>query len=314
MVNADLALYDAKRSGRGRSVVYAASLGEASRRMNAVELALREGLQAGQFELHFQPKVDANSLKARGVEGLMRWEHPQMGSVSPGEFIPAAERCGLIHELGELALKQACAAALQLPGLSVAVNVSALQLMQSGFVAHVQALLAQTGLKPSRLHLEVTESLMLEDAQGALKRLHALRGLGVQVALDDFGTGFSSLSYLRAFPFHTLKIDRSFVRALSEHADARAIVNTIVQMAQVLGMRTVAEGVETERELAVIRAIGCDEVQGYLVSRPMALAKVKDWLAGRPVNGPVDEVDSRIMPWRSTQMTAPPTTMFGSDL
>ncbi len=312
MVNADLALYDAKRSGRGRCVVYASPLGEASRRMHTVEQALREGLEQHQFELHFQPKVDAVSLQATGVEALMRWEHPVLGSVSPGEFIPAAERSGLIRELGALALQQACFAARELPGLSVAVNVSPLQLMEPGFVESVERVLVRTGIGPSLLQLEVTESLMLEDAQAALRRLHDLRELGVQVALDDFGTGFSSLSYLRAFPFHTLKIDRSFVRSLTEHADARAIVNTIVRMAGVLGMRTVAEGIESERELAVVRAIRCDEVQGYLVARPMPLPRLLDWLAGRPLTGPIDDVDSRITPWRLSQFS-PPTTVFGVD-
>ena len=312
MVNADLALYDAKRSGRSRGVVYAASLGEAARRQNSIELALRDGLRAGQFELHFQPQADTRSLKPLGVEALLRWEHPELGSISPGEFIPVAERSGLIHELGEFALTQACRAAQQLPGLSMAVNVSPLQLMQADFVASVDRALSATGLDPARLHLEVTESLMLEDAQGAIKRLQALQGLGVRMALDDFGTGFSSLSYLRAFPFHTLKVDRSFVRALSEHADALAIVNTIVQMAQVLGMRTVAEGVETEQDLGAIRTIGCDEVQGYLVSRPLPLARLQDWLAGRPVQGPQDDTDSRVLPWRLTQSA--PTTLFGGEL
>ncbi|PZP36696.1 MAG: PAS domain S-box protein [Roseateles depolymerans] len=309
MVNADLALYDAKRSGRGRSVVYAATLGEAARRQNSIELALRDGLRAGQFELHFQPQAEARSLKPVGVEALLRWEHPQLGSIAPGEFIPVAERSGLIHELGEFALREACEAALRLPGLGVAVNVSPLQLMQADFVDSVRRVLATVGLEPARLHLEVTESLMLEDAQGALRRLHALRELGVHLALDDFGTGFSSLAYLRAFPFHTLKVDRSFVRALSEHADALAIVNTIVQMARVLGMRTVAEGVETQQDLQGIRQIGCDEVQGYFVSRPLTFGRLQDWLAGRPVSGPQDDTDSRVLPWRLTQSA--PTTLFG---
>ncbi|PTT80116.1 hypothetical protein DBR42_20005 [Pelomonas sp. HMWF004] len=157
----------------------------------------------------------------------------------------------------------------------------------------MESILVRAGMGPSRLHLEVTESLMLDDAQAALRRLHSLRELGVQVALDDFGTGYSSLSYLRAFPFHTLKIDRSFVRSITEHADARAIVQTIVQMAGVLGMRTVAEGVETERELALIRTIRCDEVQGYLVAKPMNLTRLEAWLAAQPAAGAA-AIESRL--------------------
>jgi diguanylate cyclase (GGDEF)-like protein/PAS domain S-box-containing protein len=283
MVNADLALYDAKRAGRGRVASYTTQLGESSRRGHVLEQAIREGLQAGQFELHFQPKMGLSPWQLVGVEALMRWQHPTLGAVPPTEFIPAAERCGLMHQLGDWALRQACLAALQLPGVAVAVNVSALQLMEKHFVERVAEVLAQTGLAAQRLEIEITESVLIDDAQAALDRLHQLRRLGLRVALDDFGTGYSSLAYLRRFPLDVMKIDRSFVHELTQDSDARAIVNMIVQLANQLGMKSVAEGVETPEQLALLNASGCDEAQGFLIARPMSMAALKTWVAsGQP--------------------------------
>ena len=280
LVNADLALYDAKASGRGRYASYSAQLGERSRRSGLMEQALCQGADAGQFQLHFQPKVSLHNWRISGVQALLRWHHPDLGPVSPAEFIQAAERCGQIHELGDWALRQACAAALQLPGLTVAVNVSPLQLQERHFVERVQAALAHSGLESGRLELEVTESVLLDDAEGAIEQLHRLRRLGPRIALDDFGTGYSSLAYLRRFPFDELKIDRTFVRELTSRSDARAIVHMIVRLATELGMGTVAEGVETTQQLEIISTSGCRAIQGYLASRPLPLHELVAVLNG----------------------------------
>ena len=280
MGNADLALYAAKESGRGRCETYAAWLGERSRRQVAVESELRQALARGELALHWQPIVDAQTWQVRGVEALLRWEHPTLGTVSPAEFVPVAEKAGLIGEVGAWVFGQACRVArAHLPGLVVSINVSPLQLMREAFADEVATALRESGLDPRWIELEITESVFLDDVPSALESLHALRRQGVSVALDDFGTGYSAFQYLRRFPFHTLKIDRAFVRELLTHHDARAIVRTIVALARTLGMRTVAEGVEEPAQLEVLRRAGCSEIQGYLVARPLTLEQLLPLLA-----------------------------------
>jgi diguanylate cyclase (GGDEF)-like protein len=269
LVRSDMALYAAKDGGRGRHVVYSPALGELSHRRLAIENGLRQALRHGGLTLHWQAKVDIASWQVTGAEALARWEHPQLGRVNPAEFIAVAEDCGLIEELGRWALKQACHAAMSaLRGLVISVNVSPVQLRDEGFVSYVRQLLRESGLPPAQLELEITESVFIADADDALAKLHALRSLGIRVALDDFGTGYSSLSYLRRFPFDTLKIDRSFVGEVLLRQDSRAIVEMVAHLATTLGVSTVCEGVETADQLRVVSQAGCDQVQGYLISRP----------------------------------------------
>jgi diguanylate cyclase (GGDEF)-like protein/PAS domain S-box-containing protein len=267
LVHADIALYAAKKAGRGRWEAYSSDLGDRNRRSVAVEQELRQAVQRGELQLHWQPKVDIESSRVVGAEVLLRWRHPQLGSVAPIEFIPIAEKSGVIRAIGMWVLREACqVAAAQLPGLTISVNVSPAQLRDDEFIACVRDALHASALDPFRLELEITESVFIDDVDGALQRLHALRALGVRVALDDFGTGYSSLAYLRRFPFDTLKIDRAFVNELMNSLDTRAIVQMISQLALTLNMRTVAEGVETAAQLSVVSSVGCDEIQGWLVS------------------------------------------------
>ena len=267
LVHADIALYAAKKAGRGRFETYSSDLGDRNRRSVMIEHELRHAVQRGELELNWQPKVDIESSRIVGAEVLLRWRHTQLGSVAPIEFIPIAERSGVIREIGMWVLREACAvAASTLPGLTISVNVSPTQLQDDEFIACVRDALEASGLDPFRLELEITESVFIDDVEGALQRLHALRALGVRVALDDFGTGYSSLAYLRRFPFDTLKIDRAFVNELMNSLDTRAIVQMISQLAVTLNMRTVAEGVESPSQLAVVSSVGCDEIQGWLVS------------------------------------------------
>jgi diguanylate cyclase (GGDEF)-like protein len=280
--NADLALYAAKEGGRGRAAIYLPQLGERSRRAAAIDHELAQAVQRGQVSLHWQPCVDARSGLVRSAEALLRWSHPELGAVSPAEFIPVAERTGLIVDLGTWVLREACrTAAERLPGLRIAVNISGVQLHDDRFVALVRNTLTEFGLPGSRLDLEITESVFIADVDAAIARLRRLQSLGVRIALDDFGTGYSSLAYLRRSGFDVLKIDRAFVAELPLQQDARAIVRAIVALAGSLRMETIAEGVESAEQLKLVGDLGCHEVQGFGIARPQPIDDFCRYLQAR---------------------------------
>jgi len=219
--------------------------------------------------LHYQPVVNLHSNEISGCEALLRWRHPERGIVAPSEFIPITEESGLIVQLGEWALRQACAQAASWPDhIKVAVNLSPVQLKGGKLVGVVVNALATSGLPACRLELEITENVLVQNTFATLTTLHQLRKLGVRISMDDFGIGYSSLSYLRSFPFDNIKIDRSFIREISERDDCVAIVRAVTNMARDLNMTTIAEGVETEQQRQKVRELGCTEMQGYLFSRP----------------------------------------------
>ncbi|MGA4553920.1 sensor domain-containing protein [Methylorubrum aminovorans] len=284
---ADLALYEAKTEGRGTVRRFEPQMDETLRERLGLERELREALQQNRFELHYQPLVDLSDNRITGMEALVRWRHPERGLVSPAVFIPLAEETGLIVPIGEWVLHQACRDAAAWPdAVSVAVNVSPLQLRHRGFVQSVLGALAGSGLRANRLELEITESVLLDDTEANLETLHTLRKLGVRISMDDFGTGYSSISYLRRFPFDKIKIDRSFVRDCAGQSDAGAIIRAIVSLGASLGITTLVEGVETEPQLATIRAEGAQEVQGYLFSPPRPVHEIASLLeAGSAAQG-----------------------------
>ncbi len=273
--NAASALSRAKRERRGSYRSFDPEMDARLQARRAMELDLRRALAADEFELFYQPLVDVSARRVASFESLLRWRHPKTGMVSPAEFIPLAEETGLIVGIGEWVLRTACKeAALWPDSVKVAVNVSPLQFADRRLVDIVSEALAKSGLSPHRLELEITESVLLQDDAAMLAVLHRIRALGVRISMDDFGTGYSSLNYLLSFPFDKIKIDQSFVRNLAKSADATTIVGAMAGLGRSLGMRTVAEGVETEEQLAQLRAAGCTEVQGYLFSKPRPAREV----------------------------------------
>ena len=272
--HADLALYRAKAEGRGTYRFFEPAMNAQMQARRSLEIDLRRALALKQFDLAFQPQIQLETGQVVGFEALLRWNHPERGPVSPALFIPLAEEIGLIVGIGEWALRTACreAAGWTKPA-SIAVNLSPVQFRGGRLVETVMHVLAQTGLDPARLELEITEGALLENTDSVLDVLNGLRALGVKISMDDFGTGYSSLSYLQKFPFDKIKIDQSFVRGMEGNAECGAIVRAIARLGASLGMRTTAEGVETATQLDAIRAEGCTEVQGYLTGRPMPAAQ-----------------------------------------
>jgi diguanylate cyclase (GGDEF)-like protein len=266
--HADLALYRAKSDGRNCFRFYESQMDAAVQLRRALEIDLRNALARREFELHYQVVMSA-AREPCGAEALVRWRHPRRGLIGPDQFIPLAEEIGLIDPLGAWILGEACAEAAAWPAnVRIAVNLSPAQFRRGDLVDVITGALERSGLAADRLELEITESVLLQKSEGNLDTLHAIKALGVSIVLDDFGTGYSSLGYLRMFPFDKIKIDRVFVQELASRADCAAIVCAITGLARSLSIVTTAEGVETEEQLALVRAAGCNQVQGYLFGRP----------------------------------------------
>jgi diguanylate cyclase (GGDEF)-like protein/PAS domain S-box-containing protein len=284
--NADLAMYQAKHEGRNQMQLYAREMSRSTEKRVDLLGRLRGALARNEFTLHYQPQVDVRTGAIIGCEALLRWTDRELGPVPPGQFIPIAEDTGLIVPIGEWVLAEACRQGkrwLDAHGgrLNMAVNLSPRQFRQKNLVQRVAAILADTAFPPAALELEITESSVMHRAEEAAIGLRELHALGVQISLDDFGTGYSSLAYLHRFPVTTLKVDQSFVRDIKSDRDDAAIVSTVITLARQLGLKALAEGVETKAQLAFLRARGCDYYQGYLFCRPAPAAEIEALLAGR---------------------------------
>jgi diguanylate cyclase (GGDEF)-like protein/PAS domain S-box-containing protein len=285
MKNAEAAMYHAKERGHDQHQFFTAALSAAVSERLQLENRLRVALDAGEFELHYQPQVQLDGTRADAVEALVRWRHPETGLVPPLRFIPVAEESGLIVPLGEWVLREACRQAAEWLGshqpILVAVNISAVQFAQSDFAAVVARALADSDLPPHLLELEVTESVVMGGIDRVLPMLASLKALGVRLSVDDFGTGYSSLAYLRRFPIDKLKIDQGFVREMLNNTDDLSITRAVIDLARSLRLRVIAEGVETAEQADVLRGMGCDEAQGYHYSRPLQAPAVPAWFHER---------------------------------
>jgi EAL domain-containing protein (putative c-di-GMP-specific phosphodiesterase class I) len=277
--HADIAMYRAKEEGRSTFQFYSEQLNTHSLQRLEFESNLNNALNNREFTLHYQPKLDLATGKVSSMEALIRWVSPQFGFVSPGQFISVAEETGLILPLGRWVAQTACLqnSAWQkggLPPLRVAINISARQMADKGLVEFIAETVRKTGLTPAALELEITESAVMSNQDYAEKVLNELKGLGFHLTMDDFGTGYSSLAYLKRFPFDTVKVDQSFVRGIPDNRDDVAIVEAIIAMAHSLQLKVVAEGVETQEQLELLRKLGCDQIQGYYFSKPIPASDV----------------------------------------
>jgi EAL domain-containing protein (putative c-di-GMP-specific phosphodiesterase class I) len=272
-------MHQAKDRGKNNYQFYTAEMNTRSVGQLNLESALRRGLERREFLLHYQPQVDLQSGRIVGVEALIRWQHPERGLVSPAEFIPLLEETGLIVPVGEWVLQSACEQARAWEGVGisptyVSVNLSARQFGAASFLATVDQLRKEARLDAKLLELEITESVLMQEGDNSLKTLEALQAMGIRIAIDDFGTGYSSLAYLKRFPIHTLKIDRSFIKDLPRDGDDAAIVTAVISLARGLGLNVVAEGVETAEQLRFLRSRSCDTVQGFVFSKPLPAEEI----------------------------------------
>jgi EAL domain-containing protein (putative c-di-GMP-specific phosphodiesterase class I) len=286
MRNADAAMYHAKGAGRNNYQFFTRDMNARVIERVAIEARLRRAIAAEEFSLHFQPRIDLSDGQVIGVEALLRWNDPEFGMVAPGTFIPVAEDSGLIVPIGAWVLLAACRQARRwqasgLPAFPVSVNLSAVQFRQKDLEQMVGSALDATGLRPEYLELEVTETSIMHDIAEVRGTLDRLKARGVQLSVDDFGTGYSSLGYLKRLPLDRLKIDRSFVKDVTVDSDDAAITAAIVAMARTLGLKTIAEGVETEAQLKFLKSLGCDEGQGYYFSRPLPPEALADFVRKR---------------------------------
>ena len=286
LAQADIAMYRAKEIGRDCCQRYTADMESNSKERLFLRDQLRISLEQRQLSLHYQPQLNSVTNEVFGMEALVRWKHPERGYISPSIFIEIAEETGMISQIGDWVLREACLQNRRwqdqgfLP-MTVSVNVSARQFRDDGYALSVASALSDTGLSPQYLELELTESMIVQDVNGAVATMKDLAALGVQMAIDDFGTGFSSLSALKRFPVSRLKIDQSFVRGLPFDESDVAIASAVISMAQKLGLKVIAEGVETEAQVEFLQSAGCNDIQGYLISQPVSSDHVHDFLSAR---------------------------------